>query len=94
MRFLNHPLRAGEALDQIRPALEELIEVRDTGDIFFPRNWLGALLSGHNSARSAEIVREFLSDQRQDYPIRLRQIILQSADPLFRSVAILESRDN
>ncbi len=94
LRFLNHPLRAGEALDLIRPALEELVEVRNTGDIFFPRSWLGALLSGHNSPRAAEIVREFLSDREEDYPNRLRQIILQSADPLFRSVAISESLDN
>ncbi len=94
LRFLNHPLRAGESVEQIRPALEKLVEVRDTGDIFFPRSWLGALLSGHNTARAAEIVREFLAEQEPNYPVRLRQIILQSADPLFRSVAILESRDN
>ncbi len=94
LRFLNHPLRTGESLEQIRPALDELLEVRDTGDIFFPRNWLSALLSGHNTPRAAEIVREFLAEQEQDYPIRLRQIILQSADPLFRAVAIFESGDN
>ncbi len=94
LRFLNHPLRAGESLEQIRPALDKLLEVRDTGDIFFPRNWLAALLSGHNTPRAAEIVREFLARQAPDYPVRLRQIILQSADPLFRAVTNFESRDN
>ena len=94
LRFLNHPLRGRESLEQIRPALEELVEVRDTGDIFFPRNWLAALLSGHNTPRAAEIVRDFLARQAQDYPVRLRQIVLQSADPLFRAVTNFESRDN
>ena len=94
LRFLNHPLRAAESLEQIRPALDKLLEVRDTGDIFFPRNWLSALLSGHNTPRAAEIVRQFLAEQEPDYPIRLRQIILQSADPLFRAVAILEPGGN
>ena len=94
LRFLNHPLRSAESLEQIRPALDELLEVRDTGDIFFPRGWLNALLGGHNTPRAAEIVREFLAEQGPDYPIRLRQIILQSADPLFRAVAILEPGAN
>jgi aminopeptidase N len=94
LSFLNHPLRAGESVEQIRPALEELLEVRDTGDIFFPRAWLSALLSGHNSLRVAAIIREFLAEQEEDYPPRLRQIILQAADPLFRAVAIFESREN
>ena len=94
LAFLNHPLRAGESVEQIRPALEELLEVRDTGDIFFPRAWLSALLSGHNTPRASEIVHEFLAEQEADYPVRLRQIILQAADPLFRAVAIFESLDN
>ncbi len=94
LRFLNHPLRAGESLELIRPALDELLEVRDTGDIFFPRSWTSALLSGHNTPAAAEIVREFLAQQEPDYPFRLRQIILQSADPLFRAVTISGSGSN
>ena len=94
LRFLNHPLRAGESLELIRPALDELLEVRDTGDIFFPRSWTSALLSGHNTPAAAEIVREFLADQGPDYPFRLTQIVLQSADPLFRAVTISGSGSN
>ncbi len=81
---LNHPLRADSALHYIRPALDMLAEVRATGDIFFPKRWLDATLSGHSSPAAAAIVREFLA-AHPDYPVRLRQIVLQSADPLFRA---------
>ena len=45
---------------------------------------MDALLSGHNSPEAAETVREFLRES-PDYPVRLRQIIQQSADLLFRA---------
>jgi aminopeptidase N len=84
VRYANHPLRSEHARKYIRPGLELLVEIRRTGDIFFPRNWMDALLSGHNSAEAAETVRTFLRES-PDYPVRLRRIILQSADPLFRA---------
>ena len=94
LAYLNHPLRAVDSRDDIRPALDMLREIRDTGDIFFPQNWVGALLRGHNTPEAAAIVREFLDAQGPDYPIRLRRIVLQGADPLFRSVRILETAGN
>ena len=81
---LNHPLRADEAVRYIRPALDLLAEVRATGDIFFPKRWLDATFSGHSSKEAADIVRAFLAEH-PNYPVRLRQIVLQSADPVFRS---------
>ncbi len=87
VRYLNHPLRAEQSRKYLRPALDLLQELRSTGDIFFPRNWMGAMLGGHDSPASADVVRDFLSDHR-DYPIRLRRIILQAADPLFRATEI------
>ncbi len=90
LRNLNHPLRAGESMGQLRRGLDMLVEIRDTGDIFFPRNWLGALLGGHNTPEAATIVRGFLAEQDADYPPRLRRLVLQAADPLFRAVDILE----
>ena len=45
----------------IRPALEELTEVQRTGDIFFPRNWVGALLRNHDSEAAYKAVETFLS---------------------------------
>jgi aminopeptidase N len=86
LRYLNHPLRADDARRYIRPALDLLVDIRRTGDIFFPRNWMDALLSGHNSTEAAETVRGFLRENPQ-YPVRLRRIIQQSADMLFRASA-------
>ena len=84
LRYLHHPLRAAESEKYIRPGLDLLREIQQTGDIFFPKNWMDATLGGHNSAGAAKIVRDFLSAQK-DYPIRLHRVILQSADELFRA---------
>jgi aminopeptidase N len=87
LAYLNHPLRRQESEKYIKPSLDLLREVQRTGDIFFPTNWMNATLDGHNSSASAETVRAFLAEQK-DYPIRLRRIILQSADELFRAEAM------
>jgi aminopeptidase N len=77
--YLNHHLRQAEAIKYIYRGLEEIEEVQRTGDIFFPRNWAGALLGGHTSDKAkAEVVR-FLNDN-PDFPILLRNKILQAAD--------------
>jgi aminopeptidase N len=88
LRFLNHPLRRTHAERYIRPSLDLLHEIQRTGDIFFPTDWTSAALDGHNTTAAAETVREFLAAQK-DYPPRLRQIVEQSADPLFRAARIV-----
>ena len=90
LRYLNHPLRAAQSGKYVRPALELLKEIQRTGDIFFPTNWMNATLSGHNTRVAAEVVQAFLAEQK-DYPVRLRRIILQSADDLFRAAEILNA---
>ena len=80
----HHPLRAAQSEKYIRPSLDLLVEIQRTGDIFFPTRWMTATLGGHNTAAAAATVREFLVQQK-DYPIRLRRIILQAADELFRA---------
>jgi aminopeptidase N len=84
LRYLNHPLRAEASRVHLQAGLELLQEIRDTGDIFFPKNWMDALLSGHATPDAAATVRRFLDDH-PSYPLRLRRVILQSADPLFRA---------
>jgi len=81
--YLNHPLRETEAIQFIKPGLQLLEEIKTTGDIFFPASWLGSLLSGHRGKEAAEIVRQFLSENKQ-YPLDLQLKIRQSADLLFR----------
>lgn len=85
--YLNHPLRSAHAARYVRPSLDLLREIQRTGDIFFPKRWVDAALSGHQSKEVAQTVREFLATQ-QAYPERLRQIVLQSSDELFRASAI------
>jgi aminopeptidase N len=99
LSYLNHPLRSGHAVNYIRPGLDLLQEIQRTGDIFFPKNWMDALLDGHNSREAVDIVREFLEAHPQPdpaapstepaYPVRLRRVILQSADDLFRAPDIV-----
>ncbi len=88
--FINHPLRRRYAERYLQPGLELLRDIQRTGDIFFPLNWTGALLEGHNSTAAAETVKYFLATQK-DYPPRLRQVIEQHADQLFRASRILGS---
>jgi aminopeptidase N len=83
LAYLNHPLRAKEATHYLRRGLDELSEVQRTGDIFFPRNWAGALLAGHRSKEAYDILQSFL-DENPDYPQLMRNKILQAAYPLQR----------
>ena len=86
---LHHPSRLAQSEKYLLPSLELLEEIQITGDIFFPRNWLGATLGNHYSAAAAQTVRDFLA-QRPDYNPQLRMKILQAADGLFRASARLQ----
>jgi aminopeptidase N len=85
LRALHHPLRAESSEKYVAPSLALLQEIQRTGDIFFPKRWMDATLSGHSSPTVADTVRTFVRDRPPGYPDRLRRIILSSADPLFRS---------
>jgi aminopeptidase N len=94
VRYLNHPLRTGSSQRYVRPALELLHEIQRTGDIFFPKRWIDAALSGHQTAGTAAEVQSFISALPRDYPSRLRWVLLSAADPLFRaSRAIADPSD-
>ena len=77
--YLNHHLRQEEAVKHIYRGLEEIEEVQRTGDIFFPRNWAGALLGGHTSDEAKAEVERFLSDHPELNQL-LRNKILQAGD--------------
>jgi aminopeptidase N len=89
--YLNHPLREDHALRFVQPSLDLLADIRRTGDIFFPKRWMDATLSGHRSPQAAAIVRGFLARNPQ-YPERLRWVVLSAADDLFRSVRTQTNR--
>jgi aminopeptidase N len=88
LRFINHPLRRPYSERYIRTSLEMLSDIQRTGDIFFPLDWTGAVLGGHNSSAAAQTVTAFLSSQK-DYPPRLRRVIEQNADALIRAANLL-----
>ncbi len=91
MRLLNHPFRRDHALKYIQPALEWLEDIQKTGDIFFPKRWLDALFSGHNSPEAVTITKTFLNE-RPDYPITLKRKILQSVDLVERASKFKSTR--
>lgn len=86
LEYLHHPMRAAESIQYIRPSLEILPEIQETGDIFFPKGWLEATLWGHNSKETEQIIRQFMEQNRQSE--NLRNKILQSSDMIFRTNAI------
>ena len=88
--YLHHPLRAPSAEKHIGASLELLREIQRTGDIFFPKRWMDATLSGHQSASAALVVSDFLKGLPKEYPERLRRVILSSADDLMRARRIRE----
>jgi len=87
LSYLHHPLRAKNSERYLMETLELLEEIQLTGDIFFPKRWLVTSFSGHQSKSAASIVIKFL-EERPDYPYRLRNKILQAADPLFRASGV------
>ena len=54
-------LRASSSRKYIPRSLALLQEIQRTGDIFFPKRWMDATLSGHRSANAAQMVRQFLA---------------------------------
>jgi aminopeptidase N len=85
LHYLHHPLRAQTSLKYIGPSLTLLQEIQRTGDIFFPKRWTDATLSGHRSLEAARTVHTFIDRLPASYPDRLRRIVLSSADDLFRA---------
>lgn len=81
LSYLCHYSRSEDAVEYITPALEILPEIQRTGDIFFPRNWLQALLSGQRGDRAAYYVLNY-TNSADIHPL-LKGKLLQQADHLF-----------
>lgn len=90
LNYLHHPLRADASKKYVLPSLEMLWDIQKTGDIFFPTRWTGATLGGYQTRDVADIVRNFLKNLPANYPDRLRNITLQSADELYRAADIVK----
>ncbi len=90
LEYLHHPLRASQSAKYVRPSLDLLWEIQKTGDIFFPKRWMDQTLGGYSSADTAGEVRRFLATAPPNYPARLRNVILSSADELFRAAGTVQ----
>ena len=66
----------------ITPGLEALIDIQKTSDIFFPGKWCSALLGNHKSKEAKKMVEDFLASHK-DYPLSLKNKILQESFSLF-----------
>lgn len=93
LTYLHHPLRAASSIRYLKQSLDLLQEVQVTGDIFFPAAWLSATFGSYQRSEAAVIVREFLR-AHPNYPPKLRDKILQAADPLFRASQLLQPADS
>ena len=84
LHFFHHPLRSDYSIKYLKPALDLLPEIQRTGDIFFPKSWLEAVLWGYSSAEACRIVDIWLKDN-QNLPENLTDKVKQSADNLKRA---------
>lgn len=84
--YLFHPMRPGGE-KYLKRALELLPEIRQTGDIFFPINWLSNSVGLCSSEEAYNTVDAFLKSH-PDFPENLRLKVWQSADLCKRAVEI------
>ena len=81
--YLHHPLRTHNSEQFILPTLELLEDIKRTGSIFFPGRLLNYSFYAHDSESAISIVNQFL-DNHPNYPIILKNKILQSSDMMHR----------
>ena len=67
----------------IELGLDSLEYIQQTSDIFFPTNWLHAMLGSHKSEEARQIVEKFICSN-PNYPEHLRNKILEAAWPLMK----------
>jgi aminopeptidase N len=91
LTYLFHPLRTPQAYKHIPKALSLLEDVRASGDIFYPRDWLNSILGYARGSEPENMVRAYL-DENHEYEPKLRGKILQAADDLFRANKLMTSK--
>ena len=81
LRLLNADVREHQSNSYIPISLNELQTIQQNSDIFFPGNWMKALLDSHKSEEARQQVEQFLK-QNPGYTPSLRNKILEAAWPL------------
>ncbi|MGQ7856110.1 M1 family metallopeptidase [Pedobacter sp. WC2501] len=88
LSYLHHPIRQKTSIHYLKESLGLLVEIQQTGDIFFPQSWLAATFSGYNNKEANAIVQDFLKSHPAYNP-KLRDKILQTTDNLRRAQIIM-----
>lgn len=78
LSLLNDPVCEPQNNRFLVPALDALEDVQRTGAIFFPGDWLYALLSGHHSEEARALVRQWIA-AHPGYPAPLMNKLKQNA---------------
>ena len=84
---IHHPLRQENSKKYLKECLDLIEEVQLTGDIFFPKGWLGNSIGKYSSADAYIIVTDFLRENPKFSPI-LKRKLLQATDNLSRAQEI------
>jgi len=82
LSYLNHPIRNEANIEMLAQALAMLPEIKQTGDIFFPKSWADAVLWGYHSVEAKQIVTAAFHSKTLTPDLKLK--LQQSADLLLR----------
>lgn len=88
LRLLNDASREAQAIAYLEPGIRHAIGLQAGGDLFYPRQWLTALFSGHGSRQAADTIRDVLASGTPSGAFE--RLLLETADPVFRAAAIRE----
>ena len=74
LSLLNDPTREPFSNRYLKPGLDALNEIQQTGDIFFPGDWLASLLYGHQSEEACAIVRTWINTHSDLSPALMNKL--------------------
>lgn len=80
----HHPLRQETAQNHLRFSLDLIEEIQQTGDIFFPKDWLNNTVGKYSSKFAFDEVQRFLKETPNFSPI-LKRKLMQATDILYRA---------
>lgn len=87
--YIHHPLRQKDAIASLALSLELLEEIQQTGDIFFPENWLNNTIGKYSSPEAYAILKKFQEENPNLKP-SLNLKVLQTTDDLYRMNTIFK----
>ncbi len=81
---IHHPIRQESAQKYIRFSLDLVDEIQQTGDIFFPKDWLDNTVGRYSSKYAYDEVQRFLKENPNFSPILKRKLFM-ATDLLYKA---------